>query len=211
MRRINERALVGMIVLGLVLSAVASLCGTSDTTTFTKYNTATPICLILNDTVANSGNGSYQYMTFYPEIDAYTLIHAQGSFELFHPYSTGDTSIQKLEILLEAGGQISPATGWFKFNYTVPFFTAIINLSNGKVNSISWQSGCFSEIVGDSCTLCLNDGRDCGVSNSTCGVSNTGNINVTSTTCDAKVVFPCALLGIVDVCVGVCGILRNGL
>lgn len=47
-------------------------------------------------------------------------------------------------IQLEIGGQVSESVTYSTDSTSVPYFTAVITLDNGIVESITWDSGCLT-------------------------------------------------------------------
>jgi hypothetical protein len=54
---------------------------------------------------------------------------------------TGFFDTTKLQV--EAGGMASEPVTWHSGNNTVPFFTLVISLNNGAIESMEWDRGCF--------------------------------------------------------------------
>lgn len=192
----QSRVEMRLLCVGMALLVVSSAgpCGTSTTTSFTKYSSDKPVCLILN----NTQNSSANYMAFYPEVDTYTLLHSTNckysafggeidlkfvfilAFELFHPAVHNYSNvIDTIQIAIEIGGITSSYVHWYRDGYTASFFTLVATLSNGIVTALDWDNGCFVGV--GTCTKCINDERDCALSNSTCSASS-----INSTSCDIK-------------------------
>lgn len=158
----SSPATVFLLFIFVLASAVlAGICGTSTSNSFTKYSTNGAVCIIVNHTSIPS---TQSFMAFYPQTDDYSLIAANGSYTRF---SRNFLNATQINVVVEAGGVYSPPALWHVNGNTVSFFTAIIQLNNGKVDKIYWEDGCF-----DCRGNCVNSGRDCAYANTTCETKN---------------------------------------
>jgi hypothetical protein len=122
-----------------------------------------PICLRVND-----GKGGSQKMPFFVEVDEFSLLEVDNSFNKA-PFK-GNALVQ-----VEAGAQVSSEVRRTSAGNVVPFWTAIIDVRDGNVLSVKWDEGC-NGCSGDACIDLF-----CGVPTTECGVQKG------DTDCDLKV------------------------
>lgn len=155
----------------ITLTAVEAvpLCGTSVSDRFTEYSSGVGVCLVYNED---------SKMIFFPQVDEFTLLEVNGcnaplysisclAFALF-----GNSLNEGRVLQFEAGGQASTPIRYHTTESTVSFYTAIINLKDGEVRSIEWDTSCS----GCSDSLCI-DGF-CSIPNNNCEAGENCNIQV---------------------------------
>ena len=132
-----------------------------------------PIAIVI------AGSAYVNATLFYPEVDSLQLL------EIYNSYNQSFLSLSaSTRIVVETiGGQISNSRTRINGTcaYVVPFFTLIVDMSNGFIDSVSWQ---------DDCSTCLSeafvysdDGAcNCGVPISSCIGYNASVTTSTATT-----------------------------
>ena len=141
-----------LVLLGCTIALADNLCDTSTSDRFSEYGTDHPICLLYNNT---------QKMVFYPKVDEFTLLEADGSFAEF-----GNVLNEGLVVQVEVGGHSTDRKRYHTSTSTVAFYTVIIELDEGRVDDVYWDTSC----TGCSDSLCI-DGF-CSIENSDCGEFN---------------------------------------
>jgi len=147
------------------------------------YSTGPPVCLVM---VGNSDFTTQTWATsnqtgFTPKVDDFSLLQVANS------HSTNTTtgrwiSAPDVNIRLEIGGLVSPWKSRSRDGLVVPFWTAILDVDNGRLNSIYWDDGCYE--CDDS--QCIN--ATCAVPVSTCyEVTYTGFSTGGTNNCDLKI------------------------
>lgn len=120
-----------------------------------KY-ASVPVCLM-----TNVGRKS----VFYPKVDEYSVldvkdINSQTYKGLISTAkeapSTNATNIDSLQIAVRLGNVVSYPKAFNRAGYIVPFWTAIVHMTNGVVDNIFWDDGCFT--CSPDSAECMRDG-----------------------------------------------------
>jgi len=116
-----------------------------------------------------------KYAAFYPNVDDFTLLEIQNSF---NQSWLDDPSGNPVYIRAEVGGVSSPwrlrGGGSGTSRTAVPFWTLIVQATNGVVTALTWDDSCY--------TLCANQALcvsvNCGVAFNDCAGTTNCNFQV---------------------------------
>jgi len=122
-----------------------------------------PLCIVIDDV---------NYIAFYPNVDDFTLLEVQQSFGtawLDNPQN------EPVYIRAEVGAKSSywrtRSQGLPPNKITVPFWTLVIEVTDGLVDKLTWDDSCP---LCESSDMCVAD-RNCGVMHNTCGNTDADN------------------------------------
>jgi len=116
-----------------------------------------PICIVIDEKY---------YVPFYPNVDDFTLLEVQDSFNASWLDSpTNEPVYIRAEVGAKSSFWRTRSQGTGAGKITVPFWTLVIEVTNGLVDAITWDDSCP---LCESSDLCVNQ-RNCGVAFSSCG------------------------------------------
>lgn len=122
-----------------------------------------PLCVVINDN---------NYVAFYPDVDDFTLLEVENSFNASWLDSPDNDPVY---IRAEVG---THSTYWRARSQmrggrkiTVPFWTLVVEITDGLVSKLTWDDSCPLCETSD---LCVEE-RNCGVVHSSCGNSVDSN------------------------------------
>jgi len=116
-----------------------------------------PFCVVIDD---------QYYVAFYPNVDDFTLLEVEDSFGAPWLDSPQNNPVYiRAEVGTKSSFWRTRSQGTGAGMLTVPFWTIVIEVTNGLVDTLTWD---------DSCPLCSSsdlcvEGRNCGVPHTSCG------------------------------------------
>jgi len=127
-----------------------------------------PLCLVIN---------GKNYVAFYPDVDDFTLLEVENSFNASWLDSQDEPVYVRAEVGTKSSFWRTRSQGRGAGKITVPFWTLVIEMTDGIVDRLTWD---------DSCPLCSSsdlcvEAKNCGVAHSSCGnnaESNNCNLQI---------------------------------
>lgn len=96
-------------------------------------NTSAELCILIGN------NSTMKKVHFYPTVDEYSLLSVANSSTL--AWANGCET----RILAEVGSYASPVKRRYTdFSDVVPFWTLLIEVSNGILTNVKWDDGCWT-------------------------------------------------------------------
>jgi len=116
-----------------------------------------PICVVIDDK---------NYVCFYPNVDDFTLLEVENSFNTpWLDSPSNDPVYVRVEVGAKTSFWRTRSQGTGAAKLTVPFWTIVIEMTNGLVDRLTWDDSCP---LCESSDLCVSE-KNCGVAHSSCG------------------------------------------